>query len=114
MTEAISDYLLEMEFEIATCLRVAASAKAGVLRTPLDLHHEEFQEIFIVMIEIPHIASELNKSSATHCHEDHFAIKTQLWMWQKLISYYIPSASEINKMETAQTTVAMHGIICLI
>ena len=66
------------------------------------------------MKAIPHIASELNKSKPSHCHEDHFAIKTRLWMWQKLISYYIPFASEINKMEIAQPTVAMHGIIGLI
>jgi len=66
------------------------------------------------MKEIPHIASELNKSKPSRCHEDHFAIETRLWMWQKLISYYIPFASEINKMEKAQTTVAMHGIIGLI
>ena len=66
------------------------------------------------MEAIPHIASELNKPIVPQCHEDHFAIKAQLWMWQKLISYFIPSIPEINKMESAQTTVAMHGIIDLI
>jgi len=73
------------------------------------LHRENINERFSVIVKIPYIAPELNKSNAVHCHKDHFTIKTQPWMWQKLISYFIPLTVEINNIEKAQTTVAMHG-----